>query len=128
MVTSISESAQHVILVGDEDQLRPQANSFELEINNCDIRTSLFERMIKAGFPHVCLRTQYKIPLNIHSIVTKNFYPGISFESRQMSSSEVIDKIMSSNLYFINHDNFESTHSTTNSNVAPDFIHLNPTS
>jgi superfamily I DNA and/or RNA helicase len=49
MSTSLSPGIEHLILIGDHEQLRPNLNVYELSYRyNLDI--SMFERLIKNDF------------------------------------------------------------------------------
>ena len=57
IITSLTSGCQHLILIGDHQQLRPNPTVYNLQINyNFDV--SLFERMIKNGmeFARLCLQ------------------------------------------------------------------------
>ena len=57
IITSLTPGCQHLILIGDHQQLRPNPTVYDLQINyNFDV--SLFERMIKNGmeFARLCLQ------------------------------------------------------------------------
>ena len=48
LVTSLTESCKHLILIGDHQQLRPSTTVYELA-KKYNLETSLFERMINNG-------------------------------------------------------------------------------
>ena len=57
IITSLTPGCQHLILIGDHQQLRPNPTVYDLQLKyNFDV--SLFERMIKNGmqFSRLCLQ------------------------------------------------------------------------
>ena len=59
IITALSTKCQHLILIGDHVQLRPNPSVYRLGIKyNLDV--SLFERLIKNNFPNVRLNIQVK--------------------------------------------------------------------
>ena len=76
IVSVISEKCQHVILIGDHQQLRPKSTSYELEIKyHLDI--SLFERMIKNNFLSVRLNKQHRMIPEVSYQMQKCFYDNL---------------------------------------------------
>ena len=60
MATSLTPSIEHLILIGDHEQLRPSNNVFELAKNyNLDI--SMFERLVNNNFENVMLKNQRRM-------------------------------------------------------------------
>ena len=57
VITSLTPGCQHLILIGDHQQLRPNPTVYNLQINY-DFDVSLFERMVKNGmeFARLCLQ------------------------------------------------------------------------
>lgn len=56
-VTSLTPGCQHLILIGDHQQLRPNPTVYDLQ-ENYALNVSLFERMVKNGlqFERLCLQ------------------------------------------------------------------------
>ena len=68
MATSLSPEIEHLILIGDHEQLRPNLNVYELSYRyNLDI--SMFERLIKNDFQNVMLRNQRRMRPQISEVV-----------------------------------------------------------
>ena len=57
IIASITKDCQHLILIGDHVQLRPNPSVYQLAVKY-HIDVSLFERLIKNGFPNVRLNIQ----------------------------------------------------------------------
>jgi superfamily I DNA and/or RNA helicase len=60
MATSLTPKIEHLILIGDHEQLRPSNNVYELSKRyNLDI--SMFERLINNNFENVMLKNQRRM-------------------------------------------------------------------
>lgn len=57
IVTALSTGCEHLILIGDHVQLRPNPSVYHLAVKY-KLDVSLFERLIKNGFPNVRLNIQ----------------------------------------------------------------------
>jgi superfamily I DNA and/or RNA helicase len=60
MATSLTPKIEHLILIGDHEQLRPNHNVFDLAKKyNLDI--SMFERLVNNNFENVMLKNQRRM-------------------------------------------------------------------
>ena len=60
LLTSLTVACEHLILIGDHKQLRPNPAVYELAKKfNFDV--SLFERLINNGFPYRMLKNQHRM-------------------------------------------------------------------
>lgn len=59
IVTSLSPKCEHLILIGDHVQLRPNPSVYRLAAHY-KIDVSLFERLVKNDFPNVRLNIQVR--------------------------------------------------------------------
>eukprot|EP00929_Paragymnodinium_shiwhaense_P112980 TRINITY_DN81241_c0_g1_i1.p1 TRINITY_DN81241_c0_g1~~TRINITY_DN81241_c0_g1_i1.p1 ORF type:complete len:1920 (-),score=396.55 TRINITY_DN81241_c0_g1_i1:69-5828(-) len=99
-----SAQLQHVILIGDHQQLRPKVNSFELcRKKNFDI--SLFERLIKQGADRAQLVTQLRMRPSICDLV-RPFYTRIEDHVRVTKYPDAISGV-SEMLQWITHNHEE---------------------
>ena len=73
IVAVLSEHCQHMILIGDHQQLRPKSNSYDLEVKY-NLNISLFERLIKNDFESVRLDKQHRMQPEISFPMQKCFY------------------------------------------------------
>ncbi|CAH1732672.1 NFX1-type zinc finger-containing protein 1-like [Aphis gossypii] len=74
IVASLSEYCEHLILIGDHKQLRPQtANHFIGKKYRLDI--SLFERMVNNKIPSYVLAEQHRMRPEIAGLVAPVIYP-----------------------------------------------------
>ncbi|XP_030831565.1 NFX1-type zinc finger-containing protein 1-like [Strongylocentrotus purpuratus] len=102
IVTALTESCQHLILIGDHQQLRPSPTVFKLATQyNLDI--SLFERMINNGVPHQRLIIQHRMRPEISRLMRmERLYPYLQDDD----SVRVFDDIhgVMKNIFFIHHE------------------------
>ncbi|NXY89124.1 ZNFX1 protein, partial [Alcedo cyanopectus] len=72
-ITILSKACQHLILIGDHQQLRPSANVYDLA-KNFNLEISLFERLLKADFPFVRLKYQHRMRPEIAQLISPHIY------------------------------------------------------
>ena len=75
-----SPALQHVILIGDHQQLRPKVSNYEL-CRKHGFDLSLFERLVKAGSDRTSLTTQLRMHPDVSSLV-RPFYARIDDHDR----------------------------------------------
>ncbi|KAN0075671.1 hypothetical protein V8E54_006941 [Elaphomyces granulatus] len=86
ILTSLLPSVEHVILIGDHLQLRPQIQNYELSRENrrgeqYSLDMSLFERLVQPGsdtaihLPYSTLETQRRMHPSIAQLVRDTLYP-----------------------------------------------------
>ena len=98
VIACLSESVQHLILIGDHKQLRPSFAEFSLLRHNLDI--SLFERLLNNDFKHVTLQCQHRMRPEISQLV-RHIYPHLIDDSTVFNFPRV--KGVKRDLYFIDH-------------------------
>ncbi|XP_054285406.1 NFX1-type zinc finger-containing protein 1-like [Macrosteles quadrilineatus] len=104
IVTSLSSSCQHLILIGDHKQLKPNPAVYQLcKKYNFDI--SLFERMIRNGMNCYTLDVQHRMRPEFASLIVPSIYPELMSHSSTKNRPDI--KGVHCNLYFINHKNPE---------------------
>ncbi|CAJ0935708.1 unnamed protein product [Ranitomeya imitator] len=72
-ITTLSAACQHLILIGDHQQLRPSANVYDLA-KNFNLEVSLFERLIQSDLPFVRLDYQHRMRPEIARLLTPHIY------------------------------------------------------
>ncbi|KAK4548613.1 hypothetical protein LTR36_009523 [Oleoguttula mirabilis] len=80
VLTALTPSTKHLVLIGDHKQLRPKVNNHSLTVekgDGFDLNRSLFERLVRAGFPHTTLQQQHRMCPEISSLVRKLTYPDL---------------------------------------------------
>ncbi|KAM4622796.1 NFX1-type zinc finger-containing protein 1 isoform 2-T2 [Discoglossus pictus] len=99
-ITTLSSACQHLILIGDHQQLRPSANVYDLA-KNFNLEVSLFERLIKSNLPFVRLNYQHRMRPEIARLLTPHIYQELENHSSVLEYENI--KGVSSNLFFVEH-------------------------
>ena len=75
ILACLSQSVEHLILIGDHQQLRPSNAVYDLSLKyNLDV--SLFERLVNNQVEHVTLTTQHRMRPEISALI-KPIYPNL---------------------------------------------------
>ncbi|XP_071958633.1 NFX1-type zinc finger-containing protein 1-like [Antedon mediterranea] len=106
IVTSLTKQCEHLILIGDHQQLKPNPTVYKLA-TKFNLDTSLFERMLTNGVPCQKLSSQHRMRPQISEIMRKHFYSHLLDDESVKEFDNV--KGVSRNLFFINHDIQEET-------------------
>ncbi|KAJ8042122.1 NFX1-type zinc finger-containing protein 1 [Holothuria leucospilota] len=106
VITSLSPNCQHLILIGDHQQLRPNPTVYKL-CKDYKLDVSLFERLINNGMPCHRLSLQHRMRPEISHLlkIHKDFYPDLS-DHKMVTSYDHI-KGIEKDVYFIEHDRLE---------------------
>lgn len=94
VVTALTQSTKHLILIGDHQQLKPNPTVYDLA-KNYNLDVSLFERMIRNGLPYYQLKVQHRMRPSISSLLVPHIYK----ELRDHESVQRYDDIRG-NTYF----------------------------
>ncbi|PKU35329.1 hypothetical protein llap_14368 [Limosa lapponica baueri] len=100
-ITTLSKACQHLILIGDHQQLRPSANVYDLA-KNFNLEVSLFERLVKVDFPFVRLKYQHRMRPEIAQLLSPHIYQDLENHPSVLKYENM--KGVSSNLFFVEHD------------------------
>lgn len=73
IVTSLCSRTDHLILIGDHQQLKPNPAVYELA-KKYNLETSLFERMIKNGVACHQLKLQHRMRPIISELLVPHIY------------------------------------------------------
>ena len=103
IVTTLNGNCQHLILIGDHQQLRPKPNVFQLA-REYNLNISLFERMFNNGVPCETLECQHRMRPEI-SLLLRHIYPDLRDDPSVHDYGNV--KGVSTNMFFIQHANKE---------------------
>ena len=119
ILACLSQHVEHLILIGDHQQLRPSNAVYELS-KKYNLEISLFERLITRGVDHVTLNTQHRMRPEISALI-KPIYPQLEDYPDVHDYPRV--KGVSHNIYFIDHSHNEDhliqdTTSRTNKHEA----------
>ncbi|NXU02820.1 ZNFX1 protein, partial [Buphagus erythrorhynchus] len=99
-ITTLSKNCQHLILIGDHQQLQPSANVYDLA-KNFNLEVSLFERLIKVDFPFVCLKYQHRMRPEIAQLISPHIYQKLENHPSVLEYENI--KGVSTNVFFVEH-------------------------
>lgn len=103
-ITTLSEACQHLILIGDHQQLRPSATVYELA-KNFHLEMSMFERLVNMGLPFVRLNYQHRMRPDIARLLTPHIYSELENHPSVFDYDNV--KGLNKNLFFVEHNHPE---------------------
>ncbi|NXS38068.1 ZNFX1 protein, partial [Pomatostomus ruficeps] len=103
-ITTLSKDCQHLILIGDHQQLQPSANVYDLA-KNFNLEVSLFERLIKVDFPFVCLKYQHRMRPEIAQLISPHIYQKLENHPSVLEYENI--KGVSANVFFVEHEVLE---------------------
>ncbi|GFO32608.1 nfx1-type Zinc finger-containing protein 1-like [Plakobranchus ocellatus] len=111
IVTALNKDCEHLILIGDHQQLRPSPVVYELA-KNFGLEISLFERLVKNQFPHVVLQEQHRMRPEI-SMIMRHIYPHLKDHAIVSSYDHI--KGVTKDIFFVQHEEPESSVNDTHS-------------
>ncbi|KAM9068296.1 NFX1-type zinc finger-containing protein 1 [Sarcophilus harrisii] len=100
-IATLSKACQHLILIGDHQQLRPSANVYDLA-KNFNLEVSLFERLVNVNLPFIRLNYQHRMRPEIARLLTPHIYQDLENHPSVLKYEKI--KGVSSNLFFVEHD------------------------
>ncbi|XP_041672918.1 NFX1-type zinc finger-containing protein 1 isoform X2 [Cheilinus undulatus] len=103
-ITTLSEACQHLILIGDHQQLRPSATVYELA-KNFHLEMSMFERLVNMGLPYVRLNYQHRMRPDIARLLTPHIYSELENHPSVLEYENI--KGLKTNLFFLEHNHLE---------------------
>ncbi|KAL9620613.1 MAG: hypothetical protein Q9160_004867 [Pyrenula sp. 1 TL-2023] len=80
ILSAMGPSTKQLILIGDHLQLRPKINNYGLSVEKgegYDLNVSMFERLVRYGYPHTTLREQHRMSPEISALVRHMTYPDL---------------------------------------------------
>lgn len=104
LITSLTTSIKHIIMIGDHQQLQPLPTVHELA-EKCEMKVSLFERMVRNNIDCYTLTSQHRMRRSIAQLLVPHIY-------KELYSDESVDKYedikgMEKNVFFIEHSSME---------------------
>ena len=108
VITALGPQTQQLILIGDHKQLRPKINNYKLTVEKgegYDLNRSLFERLIKKGFPHQTLHQQHRMRPEISTLIRSLTYPKLADAPKAQGRPNI--RGLQSNVVFISHEHRE---------------------
>jgi len=100
IVTSLTSSCEHLILIGDHQQLRPNPAVYELA-KNFHLDVSLFERLVSNKLPCNRLAIQHRMRPEIAELIVPHIYKDLQ-NADSVCEFENIYGILG-NVFFIDH-------------------------
>ncbi|XP_071505626.1 NFX1-type zinc finger-containing protein 1-like [Diadema antillarum] len=115
IITALTESCQHLVLIGDHQQLRPNPTVYKLA-REYHLDISLFERMIKNEFPCQRLNLQHRMRPEISRLMKLDkLYPNLE-DHESVEHLEDIEGV-TKNIFFIHHEEAEDSNDETRSHA-----------
>ncbi|KND02782.1 uncharacterized protein SPPG_08964 [Spizellomyces punctatus DAOM BR117] len=119
IIASLSQGTQHLIMIGDHQQLRPKVEQFALSVDarsGYNLDMSLFERLVRLSnnrpkgaqrnVPMVSLATQRRMRPEIADLLRKTKYYPVLEDGDNVFNYPAV-KGMRQNLWFFDHDYLE---------------------
>ncbi|KAM4705066.1 NFX1-type zinc finger-containing protein 1-like [Rhinophrynus dorsalis] len=104
IITTLSSGCQHLILIGDHQQLRPSTTVYELA-KHFNLEVSMFERLIRMNVPYVRLNYQHRMRPEIAQLLTPHIYDKLENHESVKDFDNI--KGVDTNLFFVDHDHLE---------------------
>ncbi|XP_075977884.1 NFX1-type zinc finger-containing protein 1-like [Anticarsia gemmatalis] len=101
IITSLTKDCQHLILIGDHQQLRPSASYMKLA-KQYNIEVSLFERMITNGIHSRRLNVQHRMRPEIAALISPHIYPHLENHPSVENFGDVLG--VEKNVFFFSHE------------------------
>ncbi|XP_042904468.1 NFX1-type zinc finger-containing protein 1 [Parasteatoda tepidariorum] len=114
IVTSLAPKTQHVILIGDHQQLRPSPTVHLLSVKY-NLNVSLFERMVKNGMECQQLKIQHRMRPDVARLLVPHIYKDL--ENHESVSEYENIKGFAKNVFFLSHSNLEFQEGDSKSKV-----------
>jgi hypothetical protein len=104
VIASLHKDVEHLIMIGDEQQLRPKVSTFELD-RKYKLGISMFERLINMKTPSTQLSTQMRMRPEIADLM-RLFYPTLVDAAGVRKYKNVVG--VNQNVCFVNHKQMEA--------------------
>ena len=113
IIASLTPGCQHLILIGDHQQLRPTPAVYDLA-KRYKLDVSLFERMVNVGIQCETLNVQHRMRPEISALM-KHIYDDLKNHESVEKYEDI--KGMKKNMFFINHNYMEDSCNQSHSHV-----------
>lgn len=110
ILTSLTSTVKHLVLIGDHKQLRPKINNYSLSVekgNGFDLDRSLFERLILQGAKHQTLHKQHRMVPEISIFPRKLTYPDLIDDPKTVGREPI--RGLRDRVIFLNHGKREES-------------------
>ena len=113
IIASLTSGCQHLILIGDHQQLRPTPAVYDLA-KRYKLDVSLFERMVNVGIQCEMLNVQHRMRPEIATLM-KHIYDDLENHESVEKYEDI--KGMKKNMFFIDHQYIEESGNQSHSHV-----------
>ena len=105
IIACLTAATEHLILIGDDQQLRPNPCEYSLTNKYYKFGISLFEWLKNNGIPCAPLLTQHRMRPEIANLVRRHVYDKLKIKLKDHSSVQEYDNIkgITTNMYFFDH-------------------------
>ena len=103
ILTALGPETEQLIMIGDHQQLRPKVH-YDLSVakgTGYNLDVSLFERLIRKGYPHEILSQQHRMRPEISSLVKHLTYTDLTDAVKTIGRPDI--RGLQDNLIFLNH-------------------------
>ena len=105
LLAALTQSIEHLILIGDHKQLRPQVDTYEL-CKTFQLDVSMMERLIESKFPFKSLAKQNRMRTEFSALL-HDIYPNLEDNLELVSKNEPL-KCLEKSMFFWCHDDPET--------------------
>ncbi|RUP46648.1 P-loop containing nucleoside triphosphate hydrolase protein [Jimgerdemannia flammicorona] len=126
ILTALSLHTEHLIMIGDHLQLRPQVNTYRLRTDSgmkYQLDKSLFERLVtsteNAALPMSTLETQRRMRPEISELIRMTLYPNL-IDGENTGAYPAVAGMMN-NLFFMDHRNPQNARNAEEQSFSNDF-------
>jgi SpoVK/Ycf46/Vps4 family AAA+-type ATPase len=111
ILSSLHASSQHLIMIGDHQQLRPKVTDYKMQVQSrrgLDLNKSLFERLIVDGYyPHTTLQLQHRMRPEFAELVQHLTYPELRNAPAVLGRSSI--RGLQKDFVFVDHSKEEGS-------------------
>ena len=122
LLAALTSCLEHLILIGDHKQLRPQVDTYEL-CRNFQFDKSMMERLIDSGFPYKSLTKQNRMRPEFSALL-RDIYPNLQDNLELVLKNEPLKCIAKSMFFWSHNDSEKKDRTYTNVKEAERIIAL----
>ena len=118
VVTSLASSVEHLIMIGDHQQLKPSSAVHQLA-KHYNLDVSLFERMINNDLAFQTLQHQHRMRPEISALLVPTIYKDLKDHKSVEGRPNI--KGITKNVFFLKHEKMEVSQSDDNNSHSNEF-------
>ncbi|EDO29256.1 predicted protein, partial [Nematostella vectensis] len=119
LLAALTPQLQHLILIGDHKQLRPNVDTYELT-KDFDFDVSLMERLVKSNFPYKTLAKQNRMRPEFSALL-KDIYPNLKDNLPRVSQNKPLE-CLDKSMFFWTHNHPEKKERTITNEEEADMV------